>query len=264
MPKGQKRYVKVDGEVIFVDESGNPDLSADSVARYPYYIVGYIYCNNPSQLRSDLKKLLIKAHKKKKYPAALSELKFYLPRSSLRRQGYTHEEINDYAEHLPALRKDAIEIICTDTSGIFAAVLDKNSRNKTTWTSERIGNYVFAQTLFLDIMNHISPRYPPSVLYDRGRLSPAQTKEFKEYLSNKDRYLERMEIKSYKGQIPTLEEQSSHIEPGIWAADIVAGSFECKYQHADPCYADLLKVRYILGGERIYWRSGMNSNELVK
>lgn len=48
-------------------------------------------------------------------------------------------------------------------------------------------------------------------------------------------------------------EQSSHMEPGIWAADIVAGSFECKYRHSEPHYSDLLKGKYISSGERLYW-----------
>jgi hypothetical protein len=37
MSRGQKRYAKVDGEVIFVDESGTPGISTGSIASSPYY-----------------------------------------------------------------------------------------------------------------------------------------------------------------------------------------------------------------------------------
>jgi hypothetical protein len=120
--------------------------------------------------------------------------------------------------------------------------LAKEGRIQTTWTPERLGNYVFADTLVRNVMNDISPSYLPSILYDKGRLSPAQTKNFEDYISNKDSYFEKIGIKSYKGQIPTPVEQSSHMEPGIWAADIVAGSFECKYKHNEPWYSDLLTL----------------------
>lgn len=253
MAKGQKRYTKVDGEAIFIDESGNPDLSSDSIELYPYYVVGFVYCQRPSQLRNDLKNLLKKVHKKKRYPPDLTELKFYLPRGKLVVQGYTHEQINVYEKYLPAIRENAIEIICSRASGVFAAVCDKNSRTQPTWTPERLGNYVFAQTLVRDVMNNISPSYLPSILYDKGRLTLDRTKKFEDYISNKDLYFERIGIKSYKGQIPVPLEQSSHMEPGIWAADIVAGSFECKYKHNEPGYSYLLREKYIASGERLYW-----------
>jgi hypothetical protein len=252
MSRGQKRYAKVDGEVIFVDESGTPGLSTGSIASSPYYTIGFVYCHEPAQLRTDLKRLLKREHRSDRYPAMLTELKFYLPRSDLMKKGYTSEQLNKYEGYLPTMREKAIEIICKEAVGVFAAILDK-SKAHLFWTNERIGNYIFAQTLFLDIMNNISPRYPPAILYDRGRLSPMKNRKFKEYVANKDRYFETMDLKSYKGQIPTLQEQSSYAEPGIWAADLVAGSFECKYRHNEPYYADLLKTEYIATGERVYW-----------
>jgi len=252
MSRGQKRYVKVDGEVIFVDESGTPGLSSESISSSPYYIIGYVYCREPAQLRTDLKRLLKREHRSNRYPSVLAELKFYLPRSDLMKKGYTPEQLNKYEEYLPAMREKAIKIINNGAAGVFAAILDK-SKAHSSWTNERIGNYVFAQTLFLDVMNNISPRYPPSILYDKGRLSPTKNSQFKDYVVNKDRYFEKMDLKSYKGQIPIPQEQSSYAEPGIWAADLVAGSFECKYRHNEPNYADLLRAKYIAAGERLYW-----------
>ncbi len=182
MPRGQKRYVKVDGEVIFVDESGTSGLSPVSIASSPYYTIGYVYCHEPAQLRTDLKRLLRREHRSGRYPSLLNELKFYLPRTDLIKKGYTPEQLNQYEEYLPDIRKKAIQIICEDAAGIFAAILDKESVAQPTWTNERIGNYIFAKTLFLDVMNNISPRYPPVILYDKGRLSPTKNSQFKEYV----------------------------------------------------------------------------------
>lgn len=219
-----KRFEKVNGEVIFVDESGNPDLSSKSKRLYPYYSIGFVYCKNPSQLRTDLKRILKRSHQRDRYPPDITELKFYLPMSELIRLGYERRELDEYVAKLPIVRRKSLEAICKDATNIFAAVLTKH-KALSTWTSERIGNYIFAQTLVLDVMNNISPQYPPSILYDPGRLSPSKTDEFKQYLNGKDRYFDRMGIKQYDGRLPDPQARASHIEPGIWAADLVAGAF---------------------------------------
>jgi hypothetical protein len=247
-----RRFEKVDGEVIFVDESGNPDLSATSKRLYPYYSIGFVYCKNPSQLRTDLKRMLKRIHERDRYPPDITELKFYLPMSELVRLGYEKGELDEYLAKLPNVRQKSLEVICKNATKIFAAVLIKK-KALGTWTSERIGNYLFAQTLVLDVMNNISPQYPPSILYDPGRLSPSQTDEFKQYLNGKDHYFERMGIKQYEGHLPNPQARASHIEPGIWAADLVAGAFNCKYTNNDSSYSELLKTKCILHDERLYW-----------
>jgi hypothetical protein len=252
MPGKRNQFHKVNGEVIFIDESGNPGLSSVSVESSPYYAIGFVYCKDPSQLRTGLRRLLKRVHERKWYPPTLAELKFYLPRTDLIKQGYTYDQLDKYQDYLPAIREKAIEIVRERSTGVFGAVVDKKKAHNT-WTPERLGNYVFAQTLFLDVMNSITPQYPPSILYDRGRLSPTKTRQFEQYFVNKDRYFEQTEVKSYKGQLPVPKDQSSYAEPGIWAADLVAGAFECKYTHGEPFYADLLGMRYIRNGERLYW-----------
>jgi len=142
--------------------------------------------------------------------------------------GYEKRELDEYVAKLPIVRRKSLEAICKDAANIFAAVLIKH-KALSTWTSERIGNYLFAQTLILDIMNNISPQYPPLILYDPGRLSPSKTDEFKQYLNGKDNYFERMGIKQYDGRLPDPQERASHIEPGIWAADLVAGAFKTRW-----------------------------------
>ncbi|MEM2097989.1 MAG: DUF3800 domain-containing protein [Methanothrix sp.] len=245
----------MDGEVIFADESGDLGLSEASIGEHPYYTVGFVHCTNPSHLRKDLKRLLKKVHDSKKYPRDITELKFYLPTTKMLQQlDYSEEEVNKYVSNLPDVRQKAIDIIKKDAKMVFAAVLDKRQAYNS-WTSERLGNFVFAQTLLINVMRGVNARYPPSVVYDRGRLSPAQTEEFKDYVSNKERYLESMELKVYQGKLPCLQEMSSHIEPGIWAADIVAGAASCKYAHNDRFYVERFGSKY---KERIFWQKQQN------
>ncbi|VVB65027.1 Uncharacterised protein [uncultured archaeon] len=252
MPAGRKKYTKIDGEVIFVDESGNPGLLGSSVELHPYYAIGFVYCRDPSQLRTGLKRLLKREHERKRYPLDLHELKFYLPNTDLILSGYKPDDLEKFEVFLPSIRAKAIKIICNAANGVFAAVIDKKMA-KQTWTAERIGNFAFAQTLLLDVMNNISPQYPPAILYDRGRLSTYKTKQFEKYIAEKDRWFEQNGRKLYNGEISIPISQNSYNEPGIWAADMVAGAFQCKYKHCEPRYAELLKIKYINSGERLYW-----------
>jgi len=250
----RKNYKKINGEVIFIDESGDPGLSKISREQSPYYTVGFVYFRRLAPLRKSLKRLLKKEHNKKRYPAKLNELKFYIPDSNLiNKHRYTPEQLEKYKNFLPDIREKAIKIICDEATGVFGAILDKNSIKKPTWTSETITNYVFVNTLIDNVMSNISPQYRPSILYDDGRLSSAKTVKFEKYVANKDRYLGQNGLKNYKYVLPIPEKVASYSEPGIWAADIVAGAFQCKYHHEEAHYADLLKEKYIDNGKRLYW-----------
>jgi len=248
-----RRYKKVDSEVIFVDESGDPGLGQKSIDKSPYYTIGFVYCKNLPVFKKQMKRLLRKVHKRKQYPRHLEELKFHLPKSDLIKKGYDLDQLKKYETKLPLIREQAIEIICNEGSGVFGATLDKNSRKCDTWTTERIGNYIFAQTLIRNVMNNIQPRHTPVVLYDKGRLSAAKNEAFKDYVVRKDAYLRDVGISEYEYTLPKPDHRSSYTEPGIWAADIVAGAFRYKHMEVDSHYADLLATKYIDGGEKLYW-----------
>ncbi|MCK9440702.1 MAG: hypothetical protein M0Q13_04690 [Methanothrix sp.] len=70
------------------------------------------------------------------------------------RLGYEKRELDEYLTKHPNVRQKSLEVICKDATKIFAAVLIKQ-KALGTWTSERIGNYLFAQTLVLDVMNNM-------------------------------------------------------------------------------------------------------------
>jgi len=239
-------------EVIFVDESGDPGLSKGSIQRQAYVTIGFVYCKNPQLLRKKLKRLLKRLHQRGKYPPHLSELKFYLPDTDLIQKGYTKQQLRAYEAFLPNIRTKAISIICKEATGVFAAVIDKR-KAYSSWTPEELCNFAFVQTLIVNIMNTVSPANPPAILFDMGRLSPARTRFFKSYLVNKDSFFEHKGYKRYRGSLGPPIEVASYDEPGIWAADIVAGAFYHKYAHKDWAYSNALAPVLIGNGERLFW-----------
>lgn len=239
-------------ETIFVDESADIGLSPISKRLRPFVTFGFVYCEDPQNLRKRLRRILKKSHVKNKYPQHLAELKFYLPETELIQQGYTKERLRYYEGLLPNVRLRAIQAICKEATGIFAAIIDK-SKVRDSWTSEQLGNFVFAQTLIVNIMNKITPSSPPAILYDKGRLSASRTQEFKKYMQNKDGYFQYLGLKRYRGILPPPIETTSALDPGIWAADIVAGAYYHKYYHKDWSYANALCSKAIGNGERVYW-----------
>ncbi|MHA1431511.1 MAG: DUF3800 domain-containing protein [Candidatus Freyarchaeota archaeon] len=240
-------------EVIFIDESGDPGLSTGSRRIRPYYTMGFVYCDNAQGLRKRMRRLLKRLHLRKKYPLHLAELKFYLPNTELIQKGYSRDDLKRFESYMPMVRSRSLNVICREACGVFAAVVDKK-KTRSTWTPETLGNFVFAQTLIVNIMNQISPANPPAILYDRGRLSPARTQRFKTYVTNKDSYFQFTGLKRYRGSLPPPIQVPSVNEPGIWAADMVAGAFYHKYTHNDWSYSDTLSPVLIGNGERLYWR----------
>jgi len=237
---------------IFVDEAGDPGLSPQSKSQRPYLAFGFVYCESPERLRKRLRRLLKKVHVRRKYPPHLAELKFYLPSTDLIQKGYNIADLEHYKTFLPSIRMNSINVVIREATGIFSAVVDKR-KAASSWTAERLGNFVFAQTLIVSIMNNISPQNPPAILFDRGRLSHSRTQRFKAYVVNKDSYFEWTGLKRYRGSLPMPIEVPSTDEPGIWAADMVAGAFYHKYAHGDQSYAEALRPVFIGAGERLFW-----------
>ena len=237
-------------ESIFVDEAGDPGLSSRSK---PFFVLGFVYCKDPSELRKRLRRYLKRLHLKNKYPPHLSELKFNLPYSDLIQQGYTVNDLDDnYSKHMPLIRTQSLELIHKHCEGVFAAILNKSSIKKK-WDKDELGNFIFAQTVIVNIMNSISPPNPPIIYYDDGRLSTAKSIKFKTYLVEKDSYFHYRGLKLYRGNLSTPVDTSSKMDAGIWAADLVAGSFYHKHQNKEWAYSNILNSKKIGTGERIFW-----------
>jgi hypothetical protein len=239
---------------IFIDESGDPGLtSMATVAAKPYFVYGFVYCQDPHEMAKRLRRLLKRMRLRKRYPPHLSELKFYLPYSDLQKQGYSIAQLNtDFNTKMPLIRTAALSIIDTYSTATFAAVVDKR-KAAAGWTSERIGNFAFAQTLLVNVLNVACKGGCPIVMYDKGRLSPANSYKFKAYLKDKEAYFAMKGYKQYAGALSQPIEVSSVSEPGVWAADLVAGAYYHKFSNHDASYANMLHRTRIGSGERLYW-----------
>jgi hypothetical protein len=242
-------------EAIFVDEAGDPGLSNAAVSNRPYYVFGFVYCEDPKPLRKHLHRLLKKMHLQNRYPPHLSELKFYIPMTELIQQGYTIDQLNKFNSFMPAIRTRAIGIICEYSDGVFAAVIDKKKAlmSPRPWTPENLGNFVFAQTLIVNVLNVVSPPNPPIIYFDKGRLSPARASDFGKYVVNKDSYFEFRGLKRYRGSLSAPLDVASISEPGIWAADLISGAYYHKHSNKEWAYANICEAAKIGAGERLYW-----------
>lgn len=240
---------------IYVDEAGDPGLaSITTIQNKPYYVVGFVYAKDSRELKKRLRRYLKKLHIHNRYPRHLGELKFYLPYTELIKEGYTVAQLDrDYNTQMPLIRTHTLEIVNRYSDGVFAAVVDKRKAMQS-WTSEKLGNFVFAETLIVNVMNVISPPEPPIIFYDRGRLSPSRNTSFKNYILEKDSFFEFKGYKRYRGSIPAPIDISSVSEPGIWAADMVAGAFYHKYCNRDATYSNMMIPRLLGGLERLYWK----------
>lgn len=240
--------------VVYVDESGTAVLDKpDHVRRYPFFVIGFVVCQRPELLKKDMKRLLLKLHKRKKYHRKVMELKFS-PYSALHKQGCSKKEIQTRWEpHFDLVRREANSRIARAADGVFAGVLDKRTIRKGTWTPETIGNFLFNKSLFRSILPNVADFDGMTVVYDKGRLDPKRTRSFNRYMSQTESYLEFIGSKRYAGTVDLFRDADSLSEPGIWAADFVAGSFRHAYLNSDWTYADMLRPKFVGDGVRKLW-----------
>lgn len=240
-------------ETIFVDESGNAGLKKSHSTKYPFFIMGFTFCNDPQKLKVELGRAIRKLHRRSKYAPKLKELKFY-PKPALEKLGYTKDEISRYWEpHFPEIRHTVTSLITQHCDGVFAGVLDKRTIWKSTWTPERIGNYLFNKSVYQYILPNLVFANPPDILHDRGRISGATTQSFHQYMLGTDSWLSYSGGKRYSGNIVKIKEVDSIFNSGIWASDFVAGSFRHSFLYGDSTYVSMLKPKFIGNGFLKLW-----------
>ena len=77
-----------------MDESGSVSLNKPEHAKkYPFFVLGFVFCKNPEQMRKGMARLLIRLYKRKRYRLKTAELKFNL---------YRTLEIRDGGKLMPA------------------------------------------------------------------------------------------------------------------------------------------------------------------
>jgi hypothetical protein len=188
------------------------------------------------------------------YPPQVNELKFWLPWDLMKKShGYSVNELKKYRYYLQEIRSHTLFLIRDYSDATQVAILDKKTISKPTWTPVTLWNFMFAHTLFSNVLNSISFSTPPTVYYDRRTLTIERRTEFHNYINDKDSYYDYKRLKRYQGKLPDILEASSHLEPCIWAADFVAAAYRLKFVKADSQYADILTSKLIKGRECIFW-----------
>ncbi len=254
IPNHKRRVVRPNsrGGFVYVDESGDPGLHPTHLQKKPYFVFGYAYVRDPTDLDKRLRRLLKRLHVRDRYPPKLKELKFYIPHEWLTNHGYTNEQYDAYAARMPDIRKRVLRILAAHTDGVFAAVVDKRYA-RDWWTPTWLGNHAFAQTAVLGVLRAIKVDEQPAIIYDQGRISQSDESVFESYLLYKQfdfaftHNVRHLHIPKPPHSVPS----TGH--PGIWAADYVAGAFYHKYQADDARYADMLRPVWFGKGEWMYW-----------
>lgn len=90
---------------------------------------------------------------------------------------------------MPQVRSTVIDLINRYSDGVFISIVDKYSLRENTWTSETLGNYVFAHSLQQNILNSINVSRNPQLFFDSGRLDYTKEIDFMRYLYDKDSFL---------------------------------------------------------------------------
>ena len=221
-------------------------------SRSRYFVFGFVYCQDPATLRTKLKRYLKQVHQNGKYPVHLNELKFNLPHKYLLQKGYTVQQLDDnYSIHMPEIRTKALQIVLKNCDGVFGAIVDKYAvKPSDNWTPENLGNFVLAQSLIVNVLNAVSSTGLPIICYDKGRLSAAKAAEFNTYIMNQDSYYKGR--KRYLGNLSSPRDTSSVLESGIWAADMVAGSYYHKFANNEWAYSNILNSKKIGAGKEYF------------
>ena len=248
------KHQGMNSPTIFIDESGNAGLKAKlHNQNHPFFIVGFCYAKNPKVISRKCRKLLTKFHKKETYHSKLKEFKFY-PTPALLRLGCSKDEIQaKWEPHYTTIRAEVANIICKYSDGVFAGVLDKTKIYRTTWTSERIGNYLINRSIYQNILPSLNIASPPSIVYDRGRLSPDRAKLFEKYVLNTDSVLHYFDSNRYEGTVCNIKEEDSLKTPGIWLADFVAGAFHLHFKYKRSEYYNSIESKFIGDGFLKLW-----------
>ena len=118
----------------------------------------------------------------------LHSFKFSTNKSVLGEFGYGANDIKEFMRNDDKIRIQALSIIKENTDHVYASILNKKSINRTTWTPETIGNFMFNRSLFDHVFPNLHTIIPPKIIIDAGRLSGKKLNSFYEYMDKSESY----------------------------------------------------------------------------
>lgn len=227
---------------IYADDSGDPGLKSQHFDK-PYFVWGCVAVRDTNAFRSEIRRLLGEVHDSGAYPARLSELKFYPPHSYWKLMH--HERWRDaYHTDMDLVRKKTLGIIADRADGVSAMIVDKRDVQGG-WKGNTLQIHALYRHFCFGILPSPAMSAPPQMLYDRGRIPLGDQASFHDMVSSQAGTYERQGKVAYEGHIPIPYDADSAVEASLWAADMVAGAFHCKYDRNDPTYADMVATKMI-------------------
>lgn len=195
---------------------------------------------------------MIHIQDEEKYPGVLRELKYKLPIKQLKRF-YTDMDIEYYQSVLRLIRLDVIDLINRYSDGIHITILNKETIREPTWTSVELGNYIFAETIQKIFLNKVEFKYNPKVYFDMN-YDILKTNAFINYMFNKDGYYLTQGIRKTHFSLSDVIGVSSIDEPGIWAADFLAGAYYDYYNFDNPEFFSMIDQAKLISAPTIYFK----------
>lgn len=238
---------------IFVDESGTPDPNNKNyVSGHPIFLFGFVYCKDPNPLKFQLKRLLSKLHKKNRYPDKLHEIKFQ-PLKAIKKLGYSNHEIETkWKPHFDFIRVKTSNIVADYSDGIFCGLVDKRDIKESTWTGERLGNYLFRRTLINNMLSILDLDTQPQIIYDKGRLNSSKGLDFNGYIKGETSF-SNFGMFDNREMVKNISDVDSVKIPQIWAADNVAGAFKIDETYNNDFFIKILRKKFIGTGIFRLW-----------
>lgn len=204
---------------IYIDESGDLGFSERSS---PYYVLAALIVEeDDTEIRRCFKRA--RQRKLKKKLRDLPEFKF---------------------SHLNAdIRHYLLEKVCDCDIGVAYAILRKDQVDGHLRDQRQITNTFIAGKLIPKCCDHYRDHLTVEVIVDRY-LNERQREEFDWYLSQKMAQRDWLPVVR-NGRI-TIEHRNSVDEPGIQAADLIAGAIHYWCRTADPCYMQYVEPKVML------------------
>ncbi len=212
-----------------MDESGDLGFTAKATK---FFIVAYLECESPQQIRTQLGRTLKLLHKKNKYSLVRNELKF--------------SRMDAYC------RRVVLEKIVNCDVSLGVIVMNKEYVNsKLREEPTVLYNWCVVHNIMLTLIPNILAGNKIHMIFDKS-LPAWRIKEFNAYVENKTSYLLSEKGTTFSPDGISSKHVSSEIEPCLQGADAIAGAYFQKYEHQNDEYVKIIENK--VSSFKYLWR----------
>jgi hypothetical protein len=214
---------------VFVDESGDLGFTQKSTR---FFVVAYVECASPVQMRIGINRVLKHLHQRKKYSLARNELKF--------------SRMDNYC------RRFVLEKIAGFEASLGVVVLEKALVNSNLRKEPPVlYNWCVVHNIMLSLLPNIASGNKLNMVFDRS-LPAWRIKEFNAYVENKASYLLFEKGTALSRNSISSAHVASEVEPCLQVADAIAGAYFQKYEHKNEEYVQIVEDK--IGAFKYLWR----------